>query len=214
MSRLEEFLTLEQAKLLAALTSPSKIQDFLDKTPYAAESRNRSPLNVICDGYAHCLDGGLFGAMALRRLGFQPLIIDLLPEPGTDDDHVLAIFKVHGCYGAIAKSNFSGLRFREPIFRTLRELALSYFEDFFNLHGQKTLRAYTRPVNLAAFDRYNWEYDDRGADLIEQRLFKLKKFPLLSSTAITNLSAVDSLSYQAGMLGTNSAGLYQPGKGH
>jgi hypothetical protein len=214
MPHLEELLTPEQADLLASLTSPLKIQAFLDNTPYAAESRNRSPLNVIRDGFAHCLDGGLFGAMALRRLGYPPLIVDLLPVPGTDDDHVLAIYKLHGCYGAVAKSNFSGLRLREPIFRTLRELALSYFENFFNLHGQKTLRAYTRPVNLAAYDRYNWEWDDRGADLLEQRLFKLKKIDLLSTTAIAGLSPVDSLSYRAGMLGTNPAGLYQPGKGH
>jgi hypothetical protein len=214
MSRLEEFLPPEQASLLASLTSPLKIQAFLDNTPYAAESRNRSPLNVFRDGFAHCLDGGLFGAMALRRLGYPPLIVDLLPEPGTDDDHVLAIYKSHSCYGAVAKSNFSGLRLREPIFRTLRELALSYFEDFYNLHGQKTLRAYTRPVHLAAYDRYNWESDDRGADVIEQRLFTLKKIYLLSTDAVAGLSPVDSLSYQAGMLGTNPAGLYQPGKGH
>ena len=214
MPRLEELLTLEQNDILASLTSPLKIQAFLDNTPYAAESRNRSPLNVIRDGFAHCLDGGLFGAMALRRLGYPPLIVDLLPVPGTDDDHVLAIYKSHGCYGAVAKSNFSGLRLREPIFRTLRELALSYFEDFFNLHGQKTLRAYTRPVQLTAYDRYNWEWDDRGADILEQRLFKLKKIDLLSAAAIAGLSPVDSLSYRAGTLETNPAGLYQPGKGH
>jgi hypothetical protein len=214
MPILEDFLKPEEANQLAKLTSPVEIQIFLDSTPYAAENRNRSPLNVLRDRFAHCLDGGLFGAMALRRLGFPALIVDLLPEPGMDDDHVLAIYKSHSCYGAIAKSNFSGLRLREPIFRNLRELTMSYFEDFFNLRGQKTLRAYSRPVNLGAYDRYNWEWDDRGADRIEQRLLQSKPISLLSPTAVNRLNPVDQLSYQAGMLGTNPAGLYQPGKGH
>ena len=214
MARLEDFLTPEETTLLETLNTPLKIQAFLDRTPYAAEERNRCPVNVIRDSLAHCLDGGLFGALALRRLGHPPLIVDLLPAPGTDDDHVLAIFKFHGCYGAVAKSNFSGLRFREPVYRSLRELAMSYFDDFFNVHGQKTLRAYARPVNLAVYDRYNWMWDDRGADFIEQRLFRLKRIPLISETAVAGLSPVDTLSYQAGTLGTNPAGLYQPGKGH
>jgi hypothetical protein len=153
---LEEFLDEQQKSLLAGLTSPAKIQAFLDATPYSASDENRCPLRVIQDCLAHCLDGGLFAAAALHRLGYPALIVDLLPEPKIDDDHVLAVFKYHGCYGAVAKSNFSGLRFREPVYRSLRELVMSYFEDFFNVDGLKTLRGYPRPLHLAAYDRLDW----------------------------------------------------------
>jgi hypothetical protein len=113
MKQIEDFLTGQETAALSALSSPADIQAYLDATPYSPEERDRCPLNVMRDRVAHCLDGGLFAAMALRRLGYPPLIIDLLPEPGLDDDHVLAIFKRDGCYGAVAKSNFAGLRYRD-----------------------------------------------------------------------------------------------------
>ena len=147
---------------------------------------------------------------ALRRLGYPPLIVDLLPEPGTDDDHVLAIFKKDGYLGAVAKSNFVGLRYREPIYRSLRELVLSYFEVYFNVHGQKTLRAYSMPLNLAAFDRLGWMWDDAGADAVERRLPRLRHISLITPEMAAGLSPVDKLSYAAGMLGSNPAGLYKP----
>ena len=107
--------------------------------PYIGEQRDRSPLNVMLDQHCHCLDGGFFAALALWRIGFKPLLIDLVPDPGMDDDHVLAIFRSRGHWGALAKSNYSGLRFREPVYRTLRELVMSYFEHYYNLGGEKTL---------------------------------------------------------------------------
>jgi hypothetical protein len=207
---LEDFLDKEQKSLLAGLSSPAKIQAFLNDTPYSASDENRCPLRVIQDRLAHCLDGGLFAAAALRRLGYSPLIVDLLPEPKLDDDHVLAIFNQHGHYGAVAKSNFSGLRFREPVFRSLRELVMSYFEDFFNVDGLKTLRGYTRPLHLATYDRMDWEVNDRAADAVEKRLKKLRRIPVLADGMAGELSPTDALSYQAGMLGTNPAGLYKP----
>jgi hypothetical protein len=207
---LEDFLDEKQCALLASLSSPAKIQAFLDATPYNTSAENRCPLRVIHDRQAHCLDGGLFAAAVLRRLGYPPLIIDLLPEPGMDDDHILAVYNYCGCYGAVAKSNFSGLRFREPVFRSLRELVMSYFEDFFNVDGLKTLRGYTRPVHLASFDRLDWEVSDNGANAIEKYLYKLHPTPVLSPGLANELSVTDQLSYQAGMLGTNLAGLYKP----
>ena len=207
---LEDFLDEKQASLLAGLTSPAKIQAFLDATPYSASDENRCPLRVIQDRLAHCLDGGLFAAAALRRLGYPPLIVDLLPEPKIDDDHILAVFNYRGCYGAVAKSNFSGLRFREPVYRSLRELVMSYFEVFFNVDGLKTMRGYTRPLHLAAYDRMDWEVNDRAADAVEKRLKKLRPVPVLADGMAGELSPADALSYRAGMLGTNPAGLYKP----
>ncbi len=210
LKKLEEYLDQPQRDLLASLNSPVQIQAFLDQTPYSAENTNRCPLRVLQDRQAHCLDGGLFAAAALHRIGYPPLIVDLLPEPGQDDDHVLAIYRREGYWGAVAKSNFVGLRFREAIYRNLRELVLSYFEDYYNVKGEKTLRSYTRPLNLEGFDRYGWMWRDEGADAIERRLGEMKRIRLVSEGMAAHFSVVDKLSYEAGMLGVNAAGLYQP----
>ena len=210
LTNLENHLNKEQLHLLTSLDQPYKIQAFLDETPYSAEDRNRCPLNVMQDRQAHCLDGALFAAAALRRLGDPPLVVDLFPDPGMDDDHVLAIFRRHGMLGAVAKSNFVGLRFREPVYRSLRELVMSYFNDYFNLNGVKSLRYYTRPLNLSAFDRLEWMVDDAGVDAIERRLLTLRRIPLLSHEMVSSLVTVDPLSYKAGMLNVNYAGLYKP----
>ncbi|MDX9954041.1 MAG: hypothetical protein RBT75_08095 [Anaerolineae bacterium] len=206
----ESLLTPEELQAFRDLNSPAAIQAYLDETPYSAEERTRSPLNVMRDRVAHCLDGGLFAAAALRRLGYPPLLVDMLPEPETDDDHVLAIFKEHGCLGAVAKSNFVGLRYREPIYRTVRELVLSYFEAYYNVNGKKTLRAYTRIFNLARFDRHNWMWDETGVEIVEQRLYSLKSTPLITPEMTAQLQPVDPLTYRAGMLVVNPAGLYRP----
>ena len=141
------------------LNTPGKIQRFVDDLVYNKEPDGpacRSPRRVLRDRTAHCMEGALFAAAALRQLGYPPLLFDLEAAPNRDDDHVLAIFRVHSRWGAIGKSNYSGLRFREPVYRTLRELAMSYFEHYFNEAREKTLRNYSRPVNLTRFDRINW----------------------------------------------------------
>jgi len=207
---LDSYLTDAERATLAALDSPFAIQSYLDATPYSPEDRDRCPLNVMRDRLAHCLDGGLFAAMALRRLGYPPLIVDLLPAPGLDDDHVLAIFKQEGCFGAVAKSNFVGLRYREPIYRSLRELVMSYFELFYNVDGLKTLRGYTAPCNLARLDHTGWMWDDAGVASVMPAVLKLRQFPIAGPAALAGLSRVDDLSYRAGMLATNPAGLYKP----
>lgn len=148
---LEQSLSLENKTIFESLRTPFQIQAFLDSIPYSPEDANRCPRRVLEDRQAHCLDGGLFAAAALRRLGFKPVIIDMLPTPGRDDDHVLAIFKQNGVLGAIAKSNYVGLRYREPVYRSTRELVMSYFEAFFNSLGEKTLRAYTVPFESVSY---------------------------------------------------------------
>ena len=147
------------------LATPEKIQRFLDDLPYNKEPHGdtcRSPRRVLRDRTAHCMEGALFGAAALRMLGHPPLLLDL--EAVRDDDHVLAIFRARGHWGALAKSNYSGLRYREPVYRTLRELAMSYFEHYYNLRKEKTLRNYSRPVNLRRFDSIRLD-DGRGRRL-------------------------------------------------
>jgi len=190
-------------KTLRRLNTPEKIQRFLDCDVAYNKERSgdtiRSPRRVLGDRTAHCLEGALFGAAALRVNGFPPLLLDL--EAVRDDDHVLAIFRRRGHWGAIAKSNYSGLRFREPVYRTLRELAISYFEDYYNLAGEKTLRAYSRPVNLQRFDRIGWMTAEEDLWAISEHLFAIPHRPLLSTALRHHLNHIDDRLYRAGMLG-------------
>ena len=202
-------LTPEERKLLDAMRTPADIQAFLDSIPYSAEVVNRSPLQVLRDRQAHCLDGALFAAALLRRQGFPPLILDLQPDPGQDDDHVLALFKIENSWGAVAQSNYTGLRYREAIHRTLRELVLSYFEDYFNNFAQKTLRYFTRPINIKRFDRQGWMWSSAGVDAVEEYLKKSNLIPLITSAQAARLIDVEEQSYQAGKIGINEQGVYQ-----
>jgi len=207
----DKALTRSEARLVAGLTTPGRIQSFLDSIEYSEEERYRCPLTVLRDRKGHCFDGALFGAAMLRRIGHPALITDIIPNDN-DDDHLLALYKVRGHWGAVAKSNYSGLRFREPVYRTLRELILSYFEDFFNAIGEKTMRAYTRPLNLAAFDRLGWMTNDETLDAIGERLDEIQKIKPLTAAMIRNLSFADERSVQAGLLGAKAAGLFKPAK--
>lgn len=202
-------LTKTEQRLLARLDTPNKIQLFLDDLAYSSEVVYRCPLQVLRQCTCQCFDGALFGAAMLRRLGHPALILNLLPNT-RDDDHVLALFKHRGYWGAVAKSNFVGLRFREPIFRTLRELVLSYFEHYYNVTGEKTLRGYTLPLNLKTFDRFQWMTTDTPLEQIAQRLDEIRRVFILERHMIARLSLVDKRSRRAGLLGANKAGLYQP----
>jgi len=204
-------LTKPEQREWARLNSPRKIQDFLDGILYSHESRYRCPLRVLQERMAHCFDGALFSAAAMRRLGHPPLIVNLLAND-QDDDHMLALYRRDGHWGAVAKSNFSGLRFREPVYRTLRELVMSYFEEFYNVDRKKTLRSYTVPLNLKAFDKLNWMASDGALERIGGRLDEIRKVHPLTRRMIAGLSLVDERSYQAGLLGANRASLYQPSR--
>jgi len=134
---------------------------------------------------AHCFDGAVFAAAALRKLGFPPLVLELVPNE-RDDDHLIALYKRDGLWGAVAKSNFVGLRFREPVFRNLRELVLSYFEQFFNVAGEKTLRAYTLPLDLTRFDALGWTIQDGLWISLQKRSTKNAEFPSLRTRRCGN----------------------------
>ncbi|MGC9945330.1 MAG: hypothetical protein ABSF64_02940 [Bryobacteraceae bacterium] len=193
----------DELAILRRLKTPERIQSFLDseigynKEPQGATCR--SPRRVLRDRLAHCMEGALFGAAALRVSGFPPLLLDL--EAVRDDDHVLAIFRQRGHWGAVAKSNYSGLRFREPVYRTLRELAMSYFEHYFNLAGEKTLRNYSRPVNLRRFDPLGWMTAEADVWEIPQYLIGIPHTPLLGTNLTRRLNRVDARLLAAGKLG-------------
>lgn len=209
LKHFEQVLTGSERQFIARLTTPLKIQAFLDELPYSTEHAYRSPPRVLRERIAHCFDGALFAAAILRRLGHSPLIMEMLPND-RDDDHLLALYKWNGHWGAVAKSNFVGLRFREPIYRSLRELVMSYFEQFYNVEREKTLRSYTLPLNLKAFDKWNWMTSDEHLERIAERLDTIRKVPVLTEPMISTLSLVDERSYRAGLLEANKRGLYTP----
>ena len=198
----------EQRAALRRLDSPLKIQAYLDSLRYPADDFNRSPLRVMTDGLANCFDGALFAAFALWRLGHPPRIVDMFAD--NDDDHLLALFKVRGAWGAVAKSNYVGLRFRDPVYHSLRELVMSYFEPFYNTLGEKTLRSYMRPISLRQFDRLGWVTEESALEVVAEHTEKAPRIPVLTTAMVRELSPVDARSYKAGRLGVVEAGLFRP----
>ena len=191
--------TASELRKLRALKSPVGVQRFLDEMPYHLAPTAWSPRVVLREGTSHCLEGAIFAAAALRVLGFPPLLLDL--EAVNDTDHVIAVFKMRGHWGALAKSNFTGCRYREPVYRTLRELALSYFNTYFNLRGERTLRRYSRPVNLAQFDPYEWMTSDQNIWVVPNHLCDIPHKPLLTPVLARNLTRVDPRTIQGEIVG-------------
>lgn len=185
------------------MTSPERIQRFLDRDiGYNLEPRGDtcySPRLVLRHGVAHCMEGALIAAAALRLLGHPPLIVDL--EAVRDSDHVLAVYRVAGHWGSVAKSDYAGLRSREPVYRTIRELVMSYFEDYYNPGGEKTLRAYSRPVSLTRFDRMGWMTAERDVWEIPNHLCDIPHTRVLTRAMERGLTQMDERSYKAGRVG-------------
>jgi len=193
-------LTPGEASALRRLTPPAKLQRFLDDLDYdVAGSSCRSPRRVLRERTVQCMDGALFAAAALRLQGHRALILDL--EAVNDVDHVIAVFRQNGGWGALARSNYAGLRYREPIHRTLRELALSYFEAYFNLRREKTLRRYSGAVDLARFDRRGWMTAEEDLWYIPEHLVGIRHYRLLTPAQERSLSTVDRRSFAAGLTG-------------
>ena len=191
------------------LRSLADIQAFLDATAYSDDKFYRCPTRVLVDQRAHCVDGALLAAAALRRLGDPPLVLDLRAH--RDDDHVIAVFQRRGRWGALAKSNVVGLRFREPVYASLRELVMSYFEPYYNLDGERALRSYSDPLDLSTFDALDWEQrPDAIEAVIVRALDDLPHHDLLTPAMIADLHPIDARSFEAGLLGANPDGLYKP----
>jgi hypothetical protein len=205
---MDDKLLKELGRLMKPLSSPIKIQEYLDSIPYNTTKRTLSPLLVMKERMGHCMDGGLFAASALRRLGYPPLITDLTAD--NDDDHIIAVFREGKCWGAIAKSNTTVLRFREPVYRSLRELVMSYFEVYYNLNSEKTLRGYSRTMDLSRFDDRNWETTDDDLEFIGDYTYKVRHYPVLTKKQIRSLNNVPKYLYDAGFAGADMDGLFKP----
>jgi hypothetical protein len=189
----------KDARTLRALNTPVKIQHFLDALPYQYADTAWSPQRALRERKGHCLEGALLAAATLRLNGHPPLIMDL--EAMHDDDHVIALYRERGLWGGIAKSNFAGLRFRAPIYRTLRELALSYFEHYYNLRGERTLRSYSSAVNLARLDSQRWMTSEEDVWCVADLLIAARHYPLFPAKVARTLPRLDRRSFEAGMHG-------------
>lgn len=196
-----------ERRILAKLVTPAAIQEYLDGVQYSDDACYRCPRSVMRDRKAHCMDGALFAALALWRQGHAPLLVDLRAE--RDDDHVLAVFRQGRHWGAVAKSNFVGLRYREPIYRSIRELAMSYFELYFNVAREKTLRSCSLPLDLRTVG-VDWTHADAAVEHVVERLDARRHVALVSRQQARLLLPVDPRSYAAGLAGANAAGLYRP----
>jgi hypothetical protein len=195
-------LSKAELQVFRKLTTPAKIQQFLDELAYNLEPKRvtcYSPRMVLRERVAHCMEGALVGAAALRFLGFPALLVDL--EGIRDSDHVLAVYKLNEGWGAVAKSDYSGLRSREPVYRTIRELAMSYFEHYFNPKGEKTLRTYSRPVDLKRFDKRGWITAEEDVWYIPEYLCEIPHKDVLAPKMERALSHMDNRLYKAGRLG-------------
>ena len=191
----------ERDFLRRRLSTPMRIQEYLDGLRYNTEADGetfRSPRRVLRDGTANCIEGAVLAAAAFRLAGQPPLVMDLTAVH--DEDHVIAVFRRDGHWGAIGTSKFTGLRFREPVYRTLRELAMSYFEHYYNLKGERTLRGYGRPVNLARFDRIQWMTTEEDLWPIADYLEAIPHVALLTPAIARKLSPLDARLKAAGLL--------------
>ncbi|HWC57856.1 MAG TPA: hypothetical protein VG621_02815 [Candidatus Paceibacterota bacterium] len=195
-------LSPSERALFRALATPPLIQDYLNTLSYNFEKGGetcRSPRRVIAAKCAHCLEGAYLAAALLWFHGDRPLLLDLR-STREDLDHVVALFKRHGCWGALSKTNHSVLRYREPVYRTVRELALSYFHEYFLDNGTKTLREYSKPFSLKPYGD-NWITTEEDLWDIGAALDESKHYPILpSSMKVTSLRSADMIEITAGKL--------------
>lgn len=200
--------TSSERRLLGRLHAPRLVQEWLNAIAYDPEPGTRSPRWVMKERKANCFEGALFAAAALDFHGRRPLLVDMRSH--NDDDHVLAVFLENGGWGCLAKSNFTVLRFREPVYRTVRELMASFFDVFFNALGEKTLRAYSAPFDLRRFAARGWMTTAEDISWIGDALDRARHTPFLTPPQIRGLHRTDPALVKAGLLGANPSGLYKP----
>ncbi len=196
-----------EKKMLRGLRSPPAIQAFLDAIPYNTGVTWRSPRYVLRDRRANCMEGAVFAACCLARTGFLPALVEF--RAVRDDSHIVAIYKHARRFGAVSKSNFTGLRYRSPVYRSLRELVLSYFDHHFNVKRELTMRSYTRPLVLRERNFPGWQWNDSDLDEIADALDRQPGTTVVDGSAARHLRPVDDRLFRAGLLDANPAGLYR-----
>ena len=201
LTRAASGLTTEEYTTLAKLSTPIKIQDFLDALPMNFETKgdtHLSPRRVLREKRSHCIEGAMLAATALWIQGEPPLIMNLSARMGRGDvDHVIALYKRGGYFGAISKTNHAVLRFRDPIYRTLRELALSYFNEWFLPSGEKTLECYSKKLDMRRFGT-TWITTEKDLWEIADALSVIPHYDLVPKGNWRYVRNADSMERKAG----------------
>ena len=190
------------------LQTPEKLQHFLNRMDYDPAPGTASPRRALQERKANCFEGAMLAAAVFRYHGRPPLIVDM--RSWNDDDHVLAVFRHNDAWGCVAKSNYTVLRFREPVYRTIRELMMSFFDVYFNPIGQKTLRQFSSPFDLSRFDDKSWMTTMEDVSWIGDALDRARHFKVMSAAQIRDLHRADPALVKAGLLGSNPSGLFKP----
>lgn len=191
--------TKQEEQLIKKLNTPAKIQDYLNSLRFNFEKNGdtiKSPLLTMRAKNAHCIEGAILGAYLLSKHGFKPNLLHL-EAVKEDFDHVIAPFKIEGYWGALSKTNHGVLRYREPVYKTIRELAMSYFHEYFLDNGQKTLRRYSELLNLNDFED-DWPTHEGNLWGIDEELDKIKHYDFIPKAHIKNLRKADKVEIEAG----------------
>jgi hypothetical protein len=199
--------TPSERRFLRSLNTPHRIQNFLDELDYNPIDDAASPRYILLTRDAHCLEGGLLAAAALEFQGLRPLMVSLQAE--NDDHHVITVYKGHNGWGSISKSNTTLLRGRDPIYKSIRELVMSYFEFYFNLNGQKSLYAYSDPIDLNKYNSWGWRTTDDNLVELGKSFNDIDHFELIGQKELKRLPKVKKSLIDACFLGANQDGLYQ-----
>ena len=190
-------LTAEEGRLLRSLSSPRRIRDFVfDLSANFEEEGDTlySVRRVLRHRRAHCIEAAFLAARALWLQGEPPLVVDMTAKG--DDDHVIAVFRCDGCWGAISKSNHVWLRWRDPVYRSVRELVMSYFHEYVN-GERKTLRSYSRPVDLRRFPIAQWITNEEDCWEVGAALTDVPHFPVLTAAHLRRLLPRDGIELNA-----------------
>lgn len=198
---MQEFTKWELA-LLKKLNTPKKIQDYINSIPANFELDKKdtikSPLRTIRENNAHCIEGAILGAYILSLHGYKPLLLHLQTTKN-DYDHVIAPFKEEGLWGALSKTNHAVLRYREPIYKNIRELVLSYFHEYFTDKGIKTLRRYSEVLDLNTFED-SWPTEKEDLWGIDEELDKIKHYDIAPKSTIKKYRKADKIEIEAGKI--------------
>ncbi len=184
--------TEDQLRLFKKLNTPGKIQDFLETIEANFKNIDRSPKLVLENRKAHCFEGALLAAAILRFHGHKPLLVNL-KTTAEDDYHIIAVFKENGCWGAITKTNHAILRYRDPIYKSIRELVMSFFNEYFLENGKKTLRSYSQPIDLSRFDKFEWMTSGKNLEFINKSFGNIPHVPILNKKMIYGLRKADPI---------------------
>ncbi len=191
-------LTRSETAELRRLRDPAAIQDYIAALPVNHEPDGDTCYTVrqvLRHRRAHCIEAALVAACALYVHGEPPLLIDF--QAHDDYDHVAALFRRGGRWGTISKSNHVALRHRDPVYRTLRELAMSYFHEYHNRQGKKTLRNYSRAFDLRRLDPSLWVTGEDHAWEVEARLDGTRHYPLIGAAQVRWLRPIDAMEWRA-----------------